>query len=339
MTRKAPTSVIAMILMVTILAFTAQARNNIRNTFFDVYPEAEDTRLDTLTSTGTHCGICHFAFGGAGPRNPYGLSIEVGLGNGLSRLEAILAVDGLDADADGFINNVEATSDTTDFSNAPTFPGLSISNYGGASEVDTSEVGPYLTPAGATDSIPPVVTVNSPNGGEDITINSYYAISYSASDAGGISHINIYLSTDGGLTYKAIALNEPLGTGFSWFVPSRPGVTNRIAVEAVDNSGNAGGDMSDADFTLSGAPVGVVPTTLRDIDFTGTQPFEGAILEDPDQNCATCHGNYDPDIEPWYVWRGSMMSQAARDPLRGIPSSLPAWPWPSRTRPRRVISV
>jgi hypothetical protein len=300
--------------MIATLAFTAQARNPIRRTFFDTYPEADGTWLDDLPSNAGHCGVCHLDFDGGGPRNPYGLSIEVGLGNGLSNQEAINAVDGQDADGDGFINNIEA-SDTTNFSNTPTFPGLSISNYGSVLNVDTSEVSPHLTPSGASDTTPPVVTVNSPNGGEDITVHSYYAISYTATDESGISHVNIYLSTDGGLTYKAAALNEPPGTGFSWFVPSRPGANNRIAVEAVDNAGNAGGDESDADFTMSGAPVGIVPTTLNDLDFTGTQPFEGAILDDPDVSCRTCHGEYDSSIEPWFLWRGSMMAQAARDPF------------------------
>jgi len=314
MKRTATTLVIAVTLMITILAFSAQARPPIRRAFFDNYPEAVGTWIDDLPSNSGHCGVCHFDFNGGGPRNPYGLSIEVGLGNGLSNLEAVQAVDGLDADADGFTNHVEA-SDTTNFSNTPTFPGLKLSNYGGALNVDTSEVSPHLTPSGATDNVPPVVTVNSPNGGEDITVNSYYAISYSASDASGISHINVYLSTDGGLTYKPVALNASPGTGFSWFVPSRPGINNRIAVEAVDNAGNAGGDESDADFTISGAPVGVVPTTLNDVDMPGTQPLEGAILADPDQSCATCHGNFDSATEPWYTWRGSMMAQAARDPF------------------------
>jgi mono/diheme cytochrome c family protein len=51
------------------------------------------------------------------------------------------------------------------------------------------------------------------------------------------------------------------------------------------------------------------------MDLPGTQPHEGPDLADPDTNCANCHGNYDVAVEPWSNWRGSMMSQAARDPL------------------------
>lgn len=50
------------------------------------------------------------------------------------------------------------------------------------------------------------------------------------------------------------------------------------------------------------------------MDLSGTQPFEGAVLDDP-SGCGSCHGGYDPAVEPWHGWSGSMMGQAARDPL------------------------
>jgi hypothetical protein len=300
------------VFLITISA--AYARNPIRRTFFDQYPNAQGTQLDDLPSNAGHCGACHFDFDGGGARNAYGLGIEVGLGNGLSNLDAILAIENVDSDGDGFLNIIEIT-DMANWNNTPTFPGLSAANYGNAVNVDTSEVGPYLTPAGATDSIPPVVTVHAPNGGENLNANSYYAISYTATDENSVAYVNIYLSDDSGLTWKIVAKKEAPGSGFSWFVPNRPSTASRIRVEAVDGSGNPGHDDSDGDFTIVAAPAGYVPTTLRDIDMSGTQPLEGAILDDPDLSCATCHGNYDSDVEPWYTWRGSMMSQAARDPF------------------------
>ena len=306
--------VVLAVACVALVASTVSARNPIRRTFFDVYPVAEGTQLDDLPSNAGHCGVCHFDFDGGGPRNPYGLSVEVGLNNGLSNLEAILAVEGNDADADGYINSVEA-SEVVLFSNTPTFPGLSIANYTNTLSVIHSELEPYLTPSGSSDITPPDVTVNSPNGGESINANSYYPVSFTATDESGISSINVYLSDDGGLSWMPVATNEPPGTGFSWFVPNYPGAASRIRVEAHDNAGNVGSDDSDGDFTLVGRPPGVVPTTLRDVEMPGTQPHEGAILADPDESCATCHGNFDSENEPWYVWRGSMMSQAARDPF------------------------
>ena len=46
----------------------------------------------------------------------------------------------------------------------------------------------------------------------------------------------------------------------------------------------------------------------------GTQPGETSVFTDL-QNCGTCHGGYDKDVEPLHNWKGSMMAQAARDPL------------------------
>jgi cytochrome c553 len=295
-------------------AHDAGARPPIRKAFFSLYPVAVGTQLDNLPSNTGHCGVCHFDFNGGGPRNPYGLGIQVGISNGLSNTDAILAIQNDESDGDGYINLTEIT-DIADWSNTPTFPGLTSSNVGSVINIPISEVEPYLTPMGGTDTIPPIVTVLTPNGGESIDAETHYAITYSASDAGGISHLNIFLSDDGGVTYEPVALNVTTGTGYSWFVPNLPGTASRIAVEAVDNSGNSTTDVSDADFTINEVTGGTAPTTLRDMHMSGTQPFGGAILDDPDLTCATCHGNYDSANEPWYNWRGSMMAQAARDPF------------------------
>ncbi len=291
-----------------------EARNPYRREFFSTYPAAEGTQLDNLPSNAGHCGVCHFDFDGGGARNAYGLGVQVGINNGRTPAQAILDIQGSDSDGDGFINLTEIT-DVINWSNTPTFPGFSVSNYTNAVNVDLTELEAYLTPAGGTDSIPPVVTLTSPNGGENVNAHTYYAVSYTATDAGGISHVHIYLSDDSGTTFKFVAKNEAPGTGFSWFVPNRPGSSNRIRVEAYDNSGNPGYDDSDGDFTITGLPAGFAPSTLRDIDMTGTQPFEGAILSDPDVSCGSCHGNYNVAVEPWYNWRGSLMAQAARDPF------------------------
>jgi hypothetical protein len=45
----------------------------------------------------------------------------------------------------------------------------------------------------------------------------------------------------------------------------------------------------------------------------GSQP--GSTTLDPSSWCDNCHGDYDRAIEPAHNWRGSMMAQAARDPL------------------------
>lgn len=46
----------------------------------------------------------------------------------------------------------------------------------------------------------------------------------------------------------------------------------------------------------------------------GTQPGEAGNFQSVDK-CDNCHGGYNQAVEPAHTWRGSMMAQAARDPL------------------------
>jgi flagellar hook capping protein FlgD/Big-like domain-containing protein/cytochrome c554/c'-like protein len=297
-----------------LLPLAVLARPPIRADFFATYPNAVGTQLDVLPSNSRHCGVCHFDFNGGGPRNPYGLAIEVGRNNGLTNVQAILAVQNNDSDADGQTNLVEIT-DVTHFSNTPTFPGLSTANMSSTVNIPAAEITPYLVPSGGTDTTPPSVMLSSPNGGESVVANTTYTVSYSASDASGIAEVSIFLSDDGGATYQPMALHLAPGGSFGWFVPNLPGSGNLLQVVARDNAGNYGQDQSNAAFTISAPAGGRVPTTLRDMKLPGSQPLSGVVLDDPTTTCVTCHGNYDPANEPWATWRGSMMAQAMRDPF------------------------
>ena len=46
----------------------------------------------------------------------------------------------------------------------------------------------------------------------------------------------------------------------------------------------------------------------------GTQPAQGAALQ-PSDACMSCHGHPEPAIASGFLWKGSMMAQAARDPF------------------------
>jgi hypothetical protein len=46
----------------------------------------------------------------------------------------------------------------------------------------------------------------------------------------------------------------------------------------------------------------------------GTQPDQGVNLESPNR-CLNCHAGYNQSVEPGFNWMGSMMAQAARDPI------------------------
>jgi hypothetical protein len=57
-----------------------------------------------------------------------------------------------------------------------------------------------------------------------------------------------------------------------------------------------------------------VPSTIEDFFMPGSQDGESGNLESPNK-CDNCHGGYDISIEPAFNWAGSMMAQAARDPV------------------------
>jgi len=67
-------------------------------------------------------------------------------------------------------------------------------------------------------------------------------------------------------------------------------------------------------LALTTIVVDTVPTTIDDFFLPGSQPGESGNLESPSK-CDNCHGGYDNDVEPDFLWKGNMMSQAARDPL------------------------
>ncbi len=301
-----------------LVVWQAQARPEIRQSFFNAYPELVGTQLSDLPSQSPHCGVCHWKFTGGGPRNPFGVRVEEALAlypdDDAGRQAAIRSIENEDSDGDGFTNIVEMY-DWINYSNTPTFPGLTEGNSSQTSRVDLADILPYLTPITGVDTTPPVVEVVSPNGGEVLDAGALTTVSYTASDDSGIATVSAHLSDDAGSTWRPLAKGlSPTGE-WSWFVPNRPGTTNFLRIIALDGAGNSGSDDSDALFTIIGVPAGHVPTTLRDMDMPGTQPLEGAILDDPDTSCVDCHGNYDSANEPWATWRGSMMAQAARDPL------------------------
>ena len=62
--------------------------------------------------------------------------------------------------------------------------------------------------------------------------------------------------------------------------------------------------------TYAWEPVPVSEDPL--VRMPGTQPEQNVYLPNSDQ-CYNCHGDYDPVVEPWRNWSGSMMAQALRD--------------------------
>ncbi len=292
-------------------------RPTIRRAFFDEYPQTVGTTLDTLISQADHCGVCHYDFTGGGLKNPYGMRLEEVLGgfpsNPNGRRQAVASIELEDPDGDGFSSLIEAT-DLANFSNTPTFPGLTPALLANVSNVDTAEILTSLLPGTGSDTDPPEVTLLSPNGGETVTGNQGTTITWTATDPSGIAGLDLYLSYDGGLNYEPLALGVANGGSLTWYPPNRPTAAATIRIVAIDNLFNEGSDDSDSVFAIVSPPGGIVPTTLRDFDLPGSQPFEAGILNPPEA-CVACHGNYDAAVEPYSNWQGSMMSHASRDLL------------------------
>lgn len=289
----------------------AEGRNPIRRNFFDAYPQAVGSVLDTVPSRQGHCGVCHFDFSGGGPRNPYGLAVQGTNGS----VAAILGLGGLDSDGDGFTNETEILDPQNLYSNTPTFPGLTADNVGQVSSVSLGDIVAYLTPTIGDDTTPPDVEVLYPAGGESLGSSSGQFIEWLATDdSGTVVAVDVYVSFDGGAHFDPLALGHPNTGELTWFVHNRPTAQAIVRVEATDASNNVGVGESPY-FTIYSTAVGRVPTTLRDFDMPGTQPGHVSPLLNP-ADCAACHSGYSqPEVEPYRNWAGSMMAHASIDPL------------------------
>jgi hypothetical protein len=297
------------LLLVCLSQVNVEAKNSIRTEFFEAYPSAVGSCLDALPSNDKHCGVCHYDFNGGGLRNAFGLAVEATPDR---TAEQIFSLDGEDSDEDGFKNGVEITD--LSFTNTPTFPGLKASDAAGVVNIPLEEIQDYLVPMAEIDTTPPEVAVISPDGSETITANSAFMIEWTAADASGVAGVDIYLSDDNGVTFKPVALGLANTGEHEWFPANRPASEAVLLIVAFDNVFNSGQDQSDAAFSIISPPGGIVPTTLRDFDMPGSQPFEAGTLNDPGA-CAVCHADYDVSVEPYRNWQGSMMSQASLDVL------------------------
>lgn len=70
-------------------------------------------------------------------------------------------------------------------------------------------------------------------------------------------------------------------------------------------------------YLIPSAVLAWTPLTVKDdplVRMPGTQPEQNVVLEAPNR-CLNCHEGYNQAVEPGFNWKGSMMAQAARDPI------------------------
>ncbi len=105
--------------------------------------------------------------------------------------------------------------------------------------------------ASEPDTIPPVVAVLSPNGGEEWAAYSQQLISWNATDNINVTSISIFLSTTGpGGPFSQIAAGEGNDGLFTWTVNPTETTNAYIRIIAYDGSSNSAEDISNAAFTI-----------------------------------------------------------------------------------------
>ena len=123
------------------------------------------------------------------------------------------------------------------------------------------------------ETVIPTIKVNIPNGGENWRVGSVHDITWSSQNFTG--NVKIEYSTNAGSTWTTIISSTVDDGVHPWAIPNTPTTQGRVKV-----SGAATGtpsDISDANFTISTAPVITVPgmqTVLCDSLICDTLRFE-----------------------------------------------------------------
>src|SRR5882672_6250097 len=67
-------------------------------------------------------------------------------------------------------------------------------------------------------------------------------------------------------------------------------------------------------LAFAGVAAAIAASVPNELQMPGTQPLEVQPI-DNSLTCSACHGNYNPAVEPYQNWSGSMMAHSGRDPL------------------------
>ena len=104
----------------------------------------------------------------------------------------------------------------------------------------------------AQDVTPPLVTVEAPNGSEVLSGGSYYDIKWKAADDSGIKSggVTISYSLNSGSIWTQIISGLSNTGSHMWNVPLVSSSNCRVKVEAEDNVGLIGSDISNNNFTI-----------------------------------------------------------------------------------------
>ncbi len=106
------------------------------------------------------------------------------------------------------------------------------------------------------DTIPPQVRVTWPNGYEELSIGSTVQVRWLATDEVGVTGLLVSYSREGPSGPWVGQRDLSPSLGMDWVVPGPPSVLSAwIKVEAHDQAGNVGSDVSDHAFSILDGPV------------------------------------------------------------------------------------
>lgn len=106
-------------------------------------------------------------------------------------------------------------------------------------------------------SITPLITVTSPNGGENWVGDTEHNITWTSQV---ITNVSIDYSTDNGSTWVSVVASVPAPAGsYNWLVPNTP--STQCLVRISDASNVNVNDVSDGTFTITAAPNPMITVT------------------------------------------------------------------------------
>lgn len=129
----------------------------------------------------------------------------------------------------------------------------------------TRDVGMMIAPLCTLDTINPLCSVISPNGGETLYNNQAKDILWTATDSHfAVNPITIEFSADNGSSYSGLVANQSNSGSYQWTVPPTQVQQAKIRIVAIDSFGNVGTDESNTAFSMAGSGVTISPLVTLD---------------------------------------------------------------------------
>lgn len=132
------------------------------------------------------------------------------------------------------------------------------------------------------DALGPSVAVVSPNGGEEITEETQFEVTWTAGDDYGLRRMLVLASYDSGVTFTdTLGTSLWPDTSLSWNVPAGEHPDCKVRVEATDRGYNTAVDESDSTFSItrdiSGAEPEIASGDPAGVELIGSEknPFTG----------------------------------------------------------------